>query len=284
MPKHHTNVNSFLTPILGLYGINVKDFVAEFENKTKFIINDIIIPLRIRISKIKTYEMYVQTPYVGNMANICGEIDLLSVYKLSLIKNIRMFDLGTGDLKKTYTNVRKYLPLFSKELNKPVENLLVPKNFPVFLKKNLSGLPLMRNIHENKYGAFVSFVNATSFKLDRAQKQLKSLGISFRKLNTSKNFNICNVYYMSVYDFDNLKKINSVFTEKSYSLIPLFYRYNNNILPYIFVSAFIKAVEKSKNVIVPTPNIFKIILLISVIMSKTIKLINANLSSTIKTS
>ena len=37
IPKYHTNMVSFLTPILGLYGINVKEFINDFDIKTKFI-------------------------------------------------------------------------------------------------------------------------------------------------------------------------------------------------------------------------------------------------------
>lgn len=54
IPKYHANMVSFLTPILGLYGINVKEFINDFDIKTKFINFDVIIPTLVRISKIKT--------------------------------------------------------------------------------------------------------------------------------------------------------------------------------------------------------------------------------------
>lgn len=51
---------SFLTPVLGLYGINVKEFINDFEAKTKFINFDIVIPTTVRISKIKTFEILLK--------------------------------------------------------------------------------------------------------------------------------------------------------------------------------------------------------------------------------
>ena len=73
IPKYHPNLVSFLTPVLGLYGINVKEFINDFEEKTKFINFDVIVPTRVAISKIKTYKIFVKTPYLAPiLSNVEG--------------------------------------------------------------------------------------------------------------------------------------------------------------------------------------------------------------------
>lgn len=60
LPKYKENMNSFLAPILGLYGINIQEFIEEFEDKTIFINFDIVIPIKIILYKTKSYEMIIK--------------------------------------------------------------------------------------------------------------------------------------------------------------------------------------------------------------------------------
>lgn len=88
VPRGTENLVSALTPILGLYGINVKDFLADFEIKTQFMsphVTDLIIPARVKISKIKTFEILIKTPYLANI--VTPEATILETYKLFLVKS-----------------------------------------------------------------------------------------------------------------------------------------------------------------------------------------------------
>jgi ribosomal protein L11 len=120
IPKYHHNLVSFLTPVLGLYGINVKEFITEFESKTKFIDFDIIIPVRVKISKIKTFQIYVKTPYIisilANLPNLTlskSSLNILTVYKLTLLKSI-FTNYMANFQKLIYISIRKYLSLIIK--------------------------------------------------------------------------------------------------------------------------------------------------------------------------
>lgn len=105
VPRGTDNLVSALTPILGLYGINVKDFLTNFELKTQFMsqnVTDLIIPARVKISKIKTFKIEIKTPYLANI--ITSELTILELYKLFLVKST----LIKSKLKFYYI-FRKYL-------------------------------------------------------------------------------------------------------------------------------------------------------------------------------
>ena len=284
MPKYHTNVNSFLTPILGLYGINIKDFVTEFENKTKFITSDIIVPLRVRISKIKTFEISFQTPYVSNIVRNMDEINVLTIYKLSLLKNVRMVDLGINDICITYKNIIEYTTLFIKTLNRSNKSIILNKKLPGFLKSNFVRSITSNILKKNLYGVFANFNNESSFLRERIKNQLAFYNIDFRRMNINNNSNFSSVYYLSSGNFGSLYHIVDLFPSKNlYSLFPLFYRFKSNIVEFKFLNDLMNSLDRKLPFFIRC-NVFEFLIVLKKITNKLLKLVNANLSSVNKIS
>ena len=155
IPKYHTNMVSFLTPILGLYGINVKEFINDFEIKTKFINFDVIVPVLVKISKIKTFEIILKTPYVisilSNLPNFSvtrPNIDLISIYKVSLLKSVFYSNFLSVFHRRIYLSLRKYLSLVIKvNFHLNVSRTTIKKDF-----LNLNSLiPLKYSLQTNAF-------------------------------------------------------------------------------------------------------------------------------------
>ena len=123
VPRSSDNLISVLTPILGLYGINVKDFLLDFESKTQFAHNipDLLIPACVKISKIKTFEIIIKTPYLASI--IPAELTILEVYKLFLIKSALI-----KNKKKFYHTFRYYL----NQMSYVIFNENIPKTSVFF--------------------------------------------------------------------------------------------------------------------------------------------------------
>merc|ERR1711879_539085 len=152
IPKYHTNMVSFLTPILGLYGINVKEFINDFDIKTKFINFDVIVPVLVKISKIKTFEIVLKTPYIvsilSNLPNFSvtkPNIDLLSIYKVSLLKSVFYSNFLSVFHKRIYLSLRKYLSLIIKvNFHLDVIQAIIKNSF-----LNLNSLVLLKSSLQN---------------------------------------------------------------------------------------------------------------------------------------
>jgi hypothetical protein len=132
IPKKHPNLTSFLTPLLGLYGINVKEFVTEFLTRTQFLTFDIIIPVFVSITKIKTFTIFFKTPYISSLVNLSvDKLDILSFYKFFLIKSV--FDNKSRFINQfnVYRNLRIYL-------NKVFENKVLLEGISIFKTLSLN--------------------------------------------------------------------------------------------------------------------------------------------------
>jgi hypothetical protein len=150
VPRGIENLTSSLTPMLGLYGISVKDFLSDFELKTQFAVDlpDLVIPARVKISKIKTFELVIKTPYLA--AIIPPELTMLEVYKLFLIKSVFM-----KNRHAFYSTFRRYLNqlasiAFSQDISKNYLNVSGSK----LLANRFDSLRLFNRIHKLSYGVF----------------------------------------------------------------------------------------------------------------------------------
>ncbi len=198
VPKYHTNMVSFLTPILGLYGINVKEFIADFETKTRFINFDIIIPVRVKITKIKTFEIFVKTPYVTSiLSNLEGfghtksNLNVLVLYKISLIKSIFSANRLIGLHKNIYISLRKYIAKILKgvSLTSVVKATTNSINFESFryistLKHNLLNFIFLKKLLDQKYGFFAVFSNQNGSRLNYLSNCLGLYNVSVVKVDT----------------------------------------------------------------------------------------------------
>ena len=259
IPKHHPNMVSFLTPILGLYGINVKEFINDFETKTRFISFDIIIPVKVRITKIKTFEMFLKTPYItsilSNLPNFSlnnPNLTVLVFYKISLLKSIFFFNLLKNYQKRTYISLRKYVSsisknLFSLSVKKTVLDIFLEGYSS--LKNTVLNSVFLRKVLFARYGVFIAFSNQKSnldiyLKKSLSLTHVHSLKIKSRFLSSvvgqdyfytnnffyfSQNFN----YFVSFFrDLPTLKVSSNFFI--------MYYKFGANLVaPSFFRSFFV---------------------------------------------
>jgi hypothetical protein len=200
IPKYHNNMVSFLTPILGLYGINVKEFINEFELKTKFITFDVVIPTSVKISKIKTFEITLKTPYIipllSNLEDFSinkPNITILSIYKISLLKSLLSNNFLTSYHRNIYISIRKYISLVVKgifEIRALPAVLDLPESFGAkkmalpFLKNSMCSFLNLKSLLTNHFGVFVIFNNASAKSISYLKKNLSIYGISFNKIKS----------------------------------------------------------------------------------------------------
>lgn len=261
IPKYHTNMVSFLTPILGLYGINVKEFINDFDIKTKFINFDVVIPTLVRISKIKTFEIILKTPYVvsilSNLSNFSitrPNIDLLSIYKISLLKSIFFSNFLKVFHKRIYLSLRKYLSLVIKvnfQLTVSSANIkraLSDQPNLVFLKRTLQNIILFKKLLFNKYGVFVIFNASSAVKINYLKTALAICNTSIFKVKS----NILSSFTRGRYFRGNTFFIGS--SEFTYSLgflketilksfgsdfFPIYFKMGSNLISIKFFKLFL---------------------------------------------
>lgn len=300
IPKYHPNMVSFLTPILGLYGINVKEFITDFEQKTKFISYDVIIPIRVKISKIKTFEILVKTPYVISILSQISsfsltkpDINILTFYKLCLIKSI--FSLSNQLLtlqNMIYISIRKYISLLTKvfssiSVKKPLLTFVSSLD-PVLLqiKKNFNFVLLFKLLVYGKYGVFVSFNNMNNSHINYLSKSLSIFNIGLVKfrsklLNMLLFGNYFNglTYYLYSYKLSYIYNFYKQFSTSTFfgGMFPIYYRINSNLLTVSFFKVFLSDYSKFKNT-----NILSIVLFLSRIVLYTLNHLNLNLLKLLK--
>jgi hypothetical protein len=263
IPKYHANMVSFLTPILGLYGINVKEFINDFDIKTKFISFDVVIPVTVKISKIKTFEIALKTPYVTSLlSNLPGfslnkpNLDLLSIYKISLVKSLFNMHLTHTFHKRTYLALRKYLSLiirvnFQLTVVKPVINFTAHNYNRLRFLKNSTHLCFgVKNLIKNKFGFFVLFNNSSASLVNYLRLALETQNISVAKIKpklltslVGQKYFYGNAFYISS---ANLNSCFSLFKDVSlknfYSnFFPCYFRIQNNLIHQSFLKLFLNS-------------------------------------------
>lgn len=261
IPKYHTNMVSFLTPILGLYGINVKEFINDFEIKTRFINFDVIVPTLVKISKIKTFEIILKTPYVvsilSNLNNFSvtrPNIDLLSVYKISLLKSVFHSNFLGVFHRRIYLSLRKYLSLVIKvNFHLSVSSTLIKKSLSnlnnlLLLKFNIQNNILFARLLNNRYGLFVSFNNSSASNLNYLKTVLAIQNISIFKAKpsilsslTGNKYFFGNIYFIGS---TSLKYFIGFLKEVSLkpfgsSFFPIFFKITSNLVSQPFVKLFV---------------------------------------------
>jgi hypothetical protein len=194
IPKYHPNMISFLTPILGLYGINIKEFINDFDVKTRFINFEVVIPVVVKISKIKTFEIVLKTPFIISILSNLGGfsltrpiISLLSIYKISLLKSIFRTHFLYPFHKRIYISIRKYISLIVKssfDLSVGSINSRIPGDLSrlLLLKNTLSNFLIFKSLSSFNYGFFVLFNNASASRINYLKIALSLLNIFTMKI------------------------------------------------------------------------------------------------------
>lgn len=297
IPKYHTNMVSFLTPILGLYGINVKEFINDFDIKTRFINFDVIVPTLVKISKIKTCEIVLKTPYVvsilSNLPNFSvtkPNIDLLSIYKVSLLKSIFYMNFLSVFHKRIYISLRKYLSLVVKtNFHLSVKPDFIKKGFPnlrnlVLLKSSVQDNNLLSKLLSTNYGLFVNFSNSSASRLDYLKTALTIQNISLTKvkpnllssLNGNKYF-FGNTYFIGSTNFNFFIGFLKDISLKSFfsNFFPTFFRVGTNLTSQSFMKLFLSTFNLYAKLI--NFYILKVIYVVFIRVHKSLNFLNKKL-------
>ncbi len=294
IPKYHTNMVSFLTPVLGLYGINVKEFINDFDIKTRFINFDVIVPVLVKISKIKTFEIVLKTPYVisilSNLPNFSvtkPNVDLLSIYKVSLLKSVFHSNFLYAFHKRIYLSLRKYLSLIIKvNFHLNVNQALIKKSFLnlnslFLLKSGLQNSIFLYKLLQNTYGVFVNFSNSSASNIGYLKIALAVQNISIFKIRSSLLSSLTGSKYFSgnIYFIGSpsLNYFLSFFKEVSLkpldsSLFLVFFKIKTNLLNQSFVKNFVSAFNSQSKL--TNFYILKIIYIISIRIFKNLNFLN----------
>lgn len=266
IPKYHHNLVSFLTPVLGLYGINVKEFITEFESKTKFIDFDIIIPVRVKISKIKTFQIYVKTPYItsilANLPNLTlskSSLNILTVYKLTLLKSI-FTNYMANFQKLIYISIRKYLSLIIKSSFLIIGKINLENNFInlkasnlLYIKHSISNIKLLKSLNNNRFGVFTVFNNVNGWYLNYLKTSLSFFNMSINKIKPKllssmigHKYFYNNIYYISSNGLGRLTNFIQQMLSKSLvsNFFPIYFRFNVNLLTTNFFKLVLASFHK----------------------------------------
>jgi|LNAO01.1.fsa_nt_gb ribosomal protein L11 len=310
IPKYHANIVSFLTPVLGLYGINVKEFITDFETKTRFINFDIIVPVRVKITKIKTFEIFVKTPYITSiLSNLEGfsltrpNLNALILYKVSLIKSVFSMNRLDNRHKMIYISIRKYIARILKTVSIASVGRVSISDIDSSrfahisrLKRSFSNFVFIRKIIFQKYGFFVAFSNQSGDRLNYLTNSLSLQSVSITKVNAkllsllsaipfnSNSFYVASSQLSFAINFlTYVLKLN-----QSSSFFVSYYRLDSNVVSGNFLKEFLLSFNKLKGqiVLLKTLNFvfLKLIRSVKFLNLTVIRLLNyknANISSNI---
>jgi hypothetical protein len=276
IPKYHNNLVSFLTPILGLYGINIKEFINDFESKTRFINFDVTLPTRVRITKIKTYEIFLNTPYISNILNSLGvqkkSINLLTIYKLVLLKSLLNNTLLVDFFyRSVYKRIRVYLSQFfilsdnlmlsKAKLHNYLFGIINNPNLFVYkrLLKNFKNVNFLTDFKTSKFGAFFVFYNHNASTLNKlfclaALFSVKVLKVKnkFLSVFVDRNLNFNgNIFFFGSEKFSTFNNFNtSLSISNSSNFYRSFFRFDKNILNTSFFNIFLQSFYTQRNKII----------------------------------
>ena len=287
---------SFLTPILGLYGINVKEFINDFDVKTKFINFDVIVPTLVRISKIKTFEIVLKTPYVVSILSNLPDfsvtkpnIDILSIYKISLLKSIFYSNFLSVFHKKIYLSLRKYLSLVIKvNFQLSISRAFVKKktnlNNLFLLKSSIQHSNLFAKLVCSNYGLFINFSNSSASRLNYLKVVLAIQNISIFKVKPkllssliNKRYFFGNTYFIGSVSLNYFINFLKEVSAKSFAsnFFPSFFRIGVNLLNHSFAKLFISVLNSKIKVV--KFHLLKTIYLVSIKILKSLNFLNKKL-------
>jgi hypothetical protein len=233
VPKNHPSLVSLLTPALALYGIATKDFLTEFEKITSHLEYDLVVPLNLTITKIKTFQLTLKTVSLNNILHIYNLsnkqkfiLNTLFVYKLLLLKSIH-FNKFLKPSAVLYKNLKNYLELAIS----PVQN-----------NKRVVGTVVIRqpNIHKAPFGVFFSFFVANSSYLTFLKTSASLFNVNLTKISNSffpnsilkgNNFLLSSSKLINLLTFLQSCNIN---TTNAIGFKTLFVNWSSNVMPVRF--------------------------------------------------
>jgi hypothetical protein len=184
IPKFKENMLSFLAPIIGIYGIKINLFIEEFEKKTNFFDIDIIIPVKVIIYKINTFDIIIELPYLNFFLNeLYNNVNILYLFKLSFLKS----NLNLNIIQNNYKMIRSYI----KSLQLLKNNFMFCK-YNFYILNNIENFKFFKNLIINynyinlllkyNYGYYCCINNFNYYKFIQYNKDFKFIKIK-KKFN-----------------------------------------------------------------------------------------------------
>ncbi len=105
VPAQNATISPPIGPVLGQFGINIMDFCKQFNERSKYIEQDVLVFVDLTLFKNKSFIFSIRTPPLSFLiteenaeladGSVSGFIDLSSLYKIMKIKKI---DVKISDL------------------------------------------------------------------------------------------------------------------------------------------------------------------------------------------
>jgi hypothetical protein len=196
----------------------------EFESRTQFITLDIIVPMRVRISKVKTFELIINPPYSASvLANLEDftinkpDIGILNIFKLFLLKSIFNAEFVSNFDKHYYVSLRKYLSSITR-----LSHLIRVKrsgiksgiklnsvNRPVIIKTAIRRALYTKRLTYYRYGIFANFANLNGARYSLLKKFIGVLHLTLFKVKADLTSSIFdgkyfvgnNIFYIGADNF-----------------------------------------------------------------------------------
>ena len=112
------NLISFLSPILGQYGVNVNNFINQLINFTKDYNKDLLLPVKVYILKNKECFFNIESLRVNFlMKNIIPCLNIIDIYKISLIKSVFNYVFNKNITKIYFRNIFYYLNSYNLKIS-----------------------------------------------------------------------------------------------------------------------------------------------------------------------
>ena len=112
------NLISFLSPILGQYGVNVNNFINQLINFTKDYNKDLLLPVKVYILKNKECFFNIESLRVNFlMKNIILCLNIIDIYKISLIKSVFNYVFNKNITKIYFRNIFYYLNSYNLKIS-----------------------------------------------------------------------------------------------------------------------------------------------------------------------
>jgi ribosomal protein L11 len=101
VPAQNATISPPIGPTLGQFGINIADFCKQFNERSKFIENDVLVLVLITLYYNKTFSFEIKMPSLGFLVNeenffleenmVPRYINLSSIFFILKLKNNKLF-------------------------------------------------------------------------------------------------------------------------------------------------------------------------------------------------
>jgi large subunit ribosomal protein L11 len=116
VPAQNATISPPIGPILGQFGINIMDFCKQFNERSRYIDQDVLVLVILTLYKNKTFTFIIKTPPISFLVNednyflsedlVPKFIDLSSLYKIFQLKKFGMFQSDLASVKSMIGTVR----------------------------------------------------------------------------------------------------------------------------------------------------------------------------------